>query len=230
MSIAGSSSTADRRVRAAPTLRGGRRPRTCNNRPPVKGLILSGGAGTRLRPITHTSAKQLVPIANKPILFYGIEDMAAAGIKEIGIIVGGTRDEITEAVGDGSRWGVEVTYIPQDEPLGLAHCVLIAQDYLGDDDFVMYLGDNMLQQGLSNFTKRFEAEKARSSLPRLGEDSKSPSAQTARCSGWSRSPSIRPPTWRSSASTCSTARSTRPCAASSRRGAASWRSPTPSSG
>jgi glucose-1-phosphate thymidylyltransferase len=144
----------------------------------VKGLILSGGAGTRLRPITHTSAKQLVPIANKPILFYGIEDMAAAGIKEIGIIVGGTADEITEAVGDGSRWGVDVTYIPQDEPLGLAHCVLIAQDFLGDDDFVMYLGDNMLQQGLAGFTKRFDAEKARSALPRLGEEGVvSPAAQ-----------------------------------------------------
>jgi len=143
----------------------------------VKGLILSGGAGTRLRPITHTSAKQLVPVANKPILFYGIEDMADAGIKEIGIIVGGTRDEITQAVGDGSRWGVEVTYIPQDEPLGLAHCVLIASDFLGDDDFVMYLGDNMLQQGLAGFAKRFDAEKARSALPRLGEEGKSPSAQ-----------------------------------------------------
>ena len=143
----------------------------------MKGLILSGGAGTRLRPITHTSAKQLVPVANKPILFYGIEDMADAGIKEIGIIVGGTRDEITQAVGDGSRWGVEVTYIPQDEPLGLAHCVLIASDFLGDDDFVMYLGDNMLQQGLAGFAKRFDAEKARSALPRLGEEGKSPSAQ-----------------------------------------------------
>ena len=92
----------------------------------MKGLILSGGAGTRLRPITHTSAKQLVPVANKPILFYGIEDMAAAGITEIGIVVGDTRDEIMAAVGDGSQFGVHVTYIPQDEPLGLAHCVLTA--------------------------------------------------------------------------------------------------------
>src|SRR5689334_8711739 len=125
---------------------------------PVKGLILSGGAGTRLRPITHTSAKQLVPVANKPILFYGIEDMAEAGIKEIGIVVGDTRDEIKAAVGDGSQFGVEVTYIPQDEPLGLAHCVLIAQDFLGDDDFVMYLGDNMIQQGLVDFVNRFEAD------------------------------------------------------------------------
>ncbi len=129
----------------------------------MKGLILSGGAGTRLRPITHTSAKQLVPVANKPILFYGIEDMAAAGITEIGIIVGETADEIMEAAGDGSRFGVKITYIPQDAPLGLAHCVLIARDFLGDDDFVMYLGDNMLQQGLTEFVDGFE--KARASAP-----------------------------------------------------------------
>ena len=135
----------------------------------MKGLILSGGAGTRLRPITHTSAKQLVPIANKPILFYGIEDMVEAGIKQIGIIVGATGGEIIEAAGDGSRWGIDITYIPQEEPLGLAHCVLIARDYLGDDDFVMYLGDNMLQQGLTTFTERFEAARAQSSAPRLDE-------------------------------------------------------------
>jgi glucose-1-phosphate thymidylyltransferase len=122
----------------------------------MKGLILSGGAGTRLRPITHTSAKQLVPIANKPILFYGIEAMALAGIKEIGIIIGETGKEIRAAVGDGSQFGVDVTYIPQDAPLGLAHCVLIARDFLGDDDFVMYLGDNMLEQGLTEFVTEFE--------------------------------------------------------------------------
>ena len=114
----------------------------------VKGLILAGGAGTRLRPITHTSAKQLVPVANKPILFYGIEDMAAAGITEIGIVVGDTASR--DPCGGRRRLassGVEVTYIPQDAPLGLAHCVLIARDFLGDDDFVMYLGDNMLAAG-----------------------------------------------------------------------------------
>ncbi len=136
----------------------------------MKGLILSGGAGTRLRPITHTRAKQLVPVANKPILFYGIEDMAAAGITEIGIIVGDTRDEIIEAVGDGSQFGVKVTYIPQDQPLGLAHCVLIARDYLGDDDFVMYLGDNMLQQGLLEFVEGFESARAE-------DPSRAPTAQ-----------------------------------------------------
>jgi glucose-1-phosphate thymidylyltransferase len=130
----------------------------------MKGLILSGGAGTRLRPITYTSAKQLVPVANKPILFYGIEDMAEAGITEIGIVVGDTHAEIEAAVGDGVRFGVNVTYIRQAEPLGLAHCVLIARDFLGDDDFVMYLGDNMLQQGLKEFVDRFESERRLSSI------------------------------------------------------------------
>jgi len=127
----------------------------------MKGLILAGGAGTRLRPITHTSAKQLVPIANKPILFYGIEAMKKAGIGEIGIIVGDTQKEIRAAVGDGSQFGVKVTYIPQDQPLGLAHCVLIAQEFLGADDFVMYLGDNMLEQGLDGFVNEFESARAK---------------------------------------------------------------------
>ena len=117
----------------------------------MKGLILSGGSGTRLRPITHTSAKQLVPIANKPILFYGIEDMAKAGIRDIGIVVGSTADEIMQAVGDGSKFGVNVKYIIQGAPLGLAHCVQISSQFLGDDDFVMYLGDNMIENGLDDF-------------------------------------------------------------------------------
>src|SRR3979411_1121752 len=124
----------------------------------MKGLILSGGAGTRLRPITHTSAKQLVPVANKPILFFGLEAIAEAGIKQGGIIVGDTADEIIAAVGDGSNWGVRVTYIPQEAPLGLAHCILIARDFLGDDDFVMYLGDNLLQAGVRRFVDEFEAD------------------------------------------------------------------------
>src|SRR3989454_6623033 len=114
----------------------------------MKALVLAGGAGTRLRPITHTSAKQLVPVANKPILFYGLEDIVAAGIRDVGIVVGDTRDEIRAAVGDGSRWGIDVTYIEQEAPLGLAHCVLIARDFLGDDDFVVYLGDNLLREGV----------------------------------------------------------------------------------
>ena len=126
----------------------------------MKGLILAGGAGTRLRPITHTSAKQLVPVANTPILFYGIRAMVDAGIEEIGIIVGDTRAEVMGAVGDGSAFGARVTYLPQDAPLGLAHCVLIAQDFLGRDDFVMYLGDNLLEQDLGAFVRAFEAARA----------------------------------------------------------------------
>ena len=125
----------------------------------MRGLILSGGAGTRLRPITYTSAKQLVPVANKPILFYGLEHMAEAGIVEVGIVIGDTGNEIKAAVGDGSRWGLRVTYLPQEAPLGLAHCVLIASDFLGDEDFVMYLGDNLLQQGIKAFVDHFEAER-----------------------------------------------------------------------
>lgn len=131
----------------------------------MKALVLAGGAGTRLRPITHTSAKQLVPVANKPILFYGLEAIAAAGVREVGIIVGDTRAEIMAAVGDGSRFGLAVTYLPQDAPLGLAHCVLIAREFLGDDDFVMYLGDNLLEQDLSGFVRRFTQARQELSPP-----------------------------------------------------------------
>ncbi len=122
----------------------------------MKALILAGGAGTRLRPITHTSAKQLVPVANKPILYYGLEAVAEAGIKQVGMIVGDTRAEVMGAVGDGSRWGMEITYLPQEAPLGLGHCVLIARDFLAEDDFVMYLGDNLLKQSLRGFVDAFE--------------------------------------------------------------------------
>jgi glucose-1-phosphate thymidylyltransferase len=131
----------------------------------MKALILAGGAGTRLRPITHTRAKQLVPVANKPILFYGIEAMVDAGITEIGVIVGDTRDEMKAALGDGSAFGVSVTYIPQEQPLGLAHCVLIAREFLGDDDFVMYLGDNLLEQDLAAFVAAFEQARSSQTPP-----------------------------------------------------------------
>ena len=121
----------------------------------MKALVLSGGAGTRLRPITHTSAKQLVPVANKPVLFYGLEAIRDAGVTQVGIIVGDTAAEIEAAVGDGSELGISVTYIRQDAPLGLAHCVLIARDFLGDDDFVMYLGDNFIIGGITELVQEF---------------------------------------------------------------------------
>jgi glucose-1-phosphate thymidylyltransferase len=137
----------------------------------VKALVLSGGAGTRLRPITHTSAKQLVPVANKPVLFYGLEAIADAGITDVGIVVGDTAPEIEKAVGDGAQFGIHVTYIRQDAPRGLAHAVLIARDFLQDDDFVMYLGDNFIVGGINDLVETFRATRpdAQIMLTKVGD-------------------------------------------------------------
>ncbi|MFA9430157.1 glucose-1-phosphate thymidylyltransferase [Egicoccus sp. AB-alg2] len=130
----------------------------------MKALVLAGGAGTRLRPLTHTSAKQLVPVANKPILFYALEQLRDAGITDVGIIVGDTRAEIEAAVGDGAGLGIRPTYLHQPAPLGLAHAVLTAADFLGDDDFVMFLGDNLVEGGVADMVERFRRERPAAQL------------------------------------------------------------------
>ena len=130
----------------------------------MKALILSGGKGTRLRPITHTGAKQLVPVANKPILFYGVEAIRDAGITDVGIIVGDTEPEIRAALGDGSAFGIKVTYIRQEAPLGLAHAVKIARDFMRDDSFVMYLGDNLILDGITPLVREFERDRPNSQI------------------------------------------------------------------
>jgi glucose-1-phosphate thymidylyltransferase len=130
----------------------------------MKALILSGGKGTRLRPITHTSAKQLVPIANKPILFYGIESIRDAGVTDVGIVVGDTEPEIRAAVGDGSAFGVKVTYIRQHAPLGLAHAVKVSHDFLKNDTFIMYLGDNLILDGITPLVEEFHRDRPNSQI------------------------------------------------------------------
>ncbi|MHB1420681.1 MAG: glucose-1-phosphate thymidylyltransferase, partial [Bacillota bacterium] len=122
----------------------------------MKGLILSGGKGTRLRPLTYSWSKHLIPVANKPVLFYGIENLIKAGIKDIGIIVGDSAEEIKQAVGDGRQWGAKVTFINQEQPLGLAHAVMVARPFLGDSAFLMYLGDNLILEDLRPLVETFE--------------------------------------------------------------------------
>ena len=123
----------------------------------MKALITAGGRGTRLRPITHTRNKHLIPIANKPILHYALEYVAEAGIRDVGIVVNSTRDEVVERIGAGDAWGLRITYIPQEAPLGLAHCIKISRDFLGDEPFVFYLGDNMIVGGIKRFREEFES-------------------------------------------------------------------------
>ncbi|MEU5210231.1 glucose-1-phosphate thymidylyltransferase [Streptomyces sp. NPDC020742] len=121
----------------------------------MKALVLAGGSGTRLRPLSHTMAKQLIPVAGRPVLMHCLADLAEIGVTEVGMIIGARGEETKGAVGDGGDFGLKVTYIPQREPLGLAHCVRLARDFLGDDDFVMYLGDNILADGIADATAEF---------------------------------------------------------------------------
>jgi glucose-1-phosphate thymidylyltransferase len=218
----------------------------------MKALVLAGGRGTRLRPITHTYAKQLVPVANKPVLFYGLEALAEAGIIEVGIVVGDPREmlqpdrrtgeqmtvmvnsqaEIRAAVGDGSRFGLKVTYIEQEAPLGLAHAVKISQPWVGREPFVMYLGDNLIKDGVTPFVREFLSEKPQAQilLAHVERPWEFGVAEPGRpgC-GSRRSRSSRAAAWRWSASTCSTRRCSKRCTRSSPAPAASSRSPMPSS-
>ncbi|MFF8608684.1 glucose-1-phosphate thymidylyltransferase [Streptomyces sp. NPDC015346] len=125
----------------------------------MKALVLSGGTGARLRPFTHSTPKQLLPIAGKAVLEHVLNNITDAGITDIGIIVGDQYDKISETIGDGSRFGARITYLRQTRPLGLAHCVLVAREFLGEDDFLMYLGDNMLPEGITELTRTFATER-----------------------------------------------------------------------
>jgi len=124
----------------------------------LKGLVLTGGKGTRLRPFTYTGAKQLVPLANKPILFYALEELVACGVTDIALVVGETKDQIRAAVGDGSRFGAKVTYIEQAAPLGIAHGIKIAEDFIAGSPFVLFLGDNFIKEGIGRYVEQFRSE------------------------------------------------------------------------
>ena len=122
----------------------------------LKGLLLAGGKGTRLRPFTYTGAKQLVALANRPILFHAIDQLTTCGITDLGIVVGETKDEVMAAVGDGSQFGAKITFIEQSAPLGIAHAVKIAEDLIGTDPFVLFLGDNILKEGIGRYVEQFQ--------------------------------------------------------------------------
>jgi glucose-1-phosphate thymidylyltransferase len=201
----------------------------------MRALVLAGGAGTRLRPITYTSAKQLVPVAGKPILFYGLEQLAAAGITDVGIVVGDTQAEIEAAVGDGSAFGLQVTYLRQEAPLGLAHAVLTAEAFLDGDDFVMFLGDNLIEGGIEDLVAAFEADRpaAQLLLKRVADPERFGVAVLDANGAVERlveKPADPPSDLALVGCTCSPRRSSTLPARSSRRGAASSRSPTRSSG
>ena len=194
---------------------GGGAPAECpSNRGLMRALVLSGGEGSRLRPITATNAKQLIPVAGTPILFQALEAIAEAGIAEVGIVTGSTGDEVRAAVGDGSRWGLRVTFIPQEAPLGIAHAVMTAESFLAGEPFLLYLGDNVLLGGVARFVRGVRAQRGptrRSCWPTC----RSRSTSGSRCStasgssASSRSRASSSATSRSSASTCSAIRSSR---------------------
>ena len=179
----------------------------------MRALILAGGEGSRLRPLTHTNAKQLIPVAGAPILFHALGAIRDAGITEVGIVIGQTGDEIRTAVADGSAWGLSVSYIQQTEPLGLAHAVLTARDFVAGQPFLMYLGDNVLLEGLKRFVDEFERTRpdAQIFLARVPGGGPCPAGRRAPGSPYTRGSWRQPTRW-------------------SHRGGASTRSPRRSSG
>ena len=196
----------------------------------LKGLVLSGGKGTRLRPLTHTAAKQLVPVANRPILYYVLDNLLEAGIRDVGIIISPeTGKAIQEAVGDGNTWGMKLEYILQDEPLGLAHAVKVARPFLGMDRFIMYLGDNLIGSGIGGFRETFEKSNADASilLKKVGNPSSFGIAEVngeGQVAVSSKSPKTRDPTWLWWGSTFSHPGFIAQSIAFGRRGAENWRS------
>lgn len=149
-------STATSRIPASPAAKG--------REGALKGLVLSGGVGSRLRPFTYTNAKQLVPIANKPVIFYTIEQLVECGVTDIGVVVGDTAAQVEAAIGDGSQFGANITYIQQDAPKGIAHAVATAQNFLGDSPFVLYLGDNFVLGGIKPYVEQYVAGSASSQI------------------------------------------------------------------